>query len=200
MLHSVLTNYSSGTDISVLLEKIDCKLATLGNSLYGNTVFMLNDPVSATAIIDLLNYKRILTFRQVNPDYCSNLDMLTGEMIGDVIQWNQSNLIYGNSTNSIFWFNKIIKNGISSDTLFPDILVPPLMITTISVYNVIASGFQLIIQTTDGNELLNEYINASQFLILTLNTPISSLLGINVTSPSWNGAIINLSISTENPF
>ena len=71
MLYSQLTGCPIDTDISPLLDKIDCKLADLGHSLYGNAVFMLNNEISAAEIIDLLTYKRILSFKQVNPDYCS---------------------------------------------------------------------------------------------------------------------------------
>ena len=67
-----LTTCSECTDISTLLCKIDCKLAELGKTLYGNVVFMLNNSISAVDFIDLLNYKRILTFKQVNTDYCQD--------------------------------------------------------------------------------------------------------------------------------
>lgn len=72
MLQPRLTTCSECTDISLLLEKIDCKLAKMGATLYGNTIYMLNLSLSAVTIIDLLNYKRILTFKQINPDYCEN--------------------------------------------------------------------------------------------------------------------------------
>lgn len=72
MLQQRLTTCSECTDIQVLIDKIDCKLAKLGASLYGNVVFMMNNSISASVMIDLLNYKRILTFKQVNSDYCKN--------------------------------------------------------------------------------------------------------------------------------
>jgi len=72
MLQPRLTTCSECTDISILLCKIDCKLINLGSALYGNVVFMLNNSISATTIIDLLNYRRILTFKHVNSDYCDN--------------------------------------------------------------------------------------------------------------------------------
>lgn len=199
MLNSVLTLYSEENEIAGLLAKIDSKLAELGSTLYGNTVFLLNKPISAVAILDLLNYKRILTYRQVNPDYCSNMNMLTGEMIGDIIQWNRTNLVCRTAP-STFWFSRIIRNNISEDTTFDAILSAKSIITTISVYNLTANAFDLIVQTTDGLELLNEHIDASGFLTLTLNIPIPSLCGIVITSTDWNGAEIDISISTENPF
>ena len=72
MLYPRLTTCSECTDIPILLDKINCKLAKLGGVLYGNVVFMLNNSISAEAIISLLNYKRILIFKQSNPDYCEN--------------------------------------------------------------------------------------------------------------------------------
>jgi hypothetical protein len=198
MLHSRLTNCSGATDISILLNDIDCKLVKLGNALYGNAVYMMNNDISAVDIIDLLTYKRILTFKQVNPNYASVGSSWGAEMIGDVIQWNQTNLIY--RTPYIFWWNRIIKDAISTDTIFPDLIPQKTVITTISVDNLTTNGFQLVIQLSDTTELLNEYINPSGFLTLTLNTPVNSLSGINITSPSWNGAEINLSLTIENPF
>lgn len=72
MLQPRLTTCSECTDIPTLIEKIDCKLATLGSAMYGNLVFMLNNSIPASTIIDLLHYKRILTFKQVNTDYCED--------------------------------------------------------------------------------------------------------------------------------
>jgi hypothetical protein len=72
MLQPRLTTCSECTDISILLSNIDCKLAKLGALMYGNVAFMLNNTISAVTIIDLLNYKRILTFKQVNLDYCED--------------------------------------------------------------------------------------------------------------------------------
>lgn len=82
MLQPRLTTCSECTDISILLCKIDCKLAELGKVLYGNVVFMLNSYISASTIIDLLNYKRILTFKQINLNYCEDytVDMITDKV------------------------------------------------------------------------------------------------------------------------
>ena len=72
MLQPRLTTCLECTDIPTLIDKIDCKLATLGSALYGNVVFMLNNPIPASVIIDLLTYKRILTFRRTNSTYCED--------------------------------------------------------------------------------------------------------------------------------
>lgn len=80
MLHSQLTNCSESNIIPTLLDEIDCKLTKLGGKLYGNAVYMLNNNISAIDIFDLLTYKRILTFKQVNPNYCK--DYTVDQMIG----------------------------------------------------------------------------------------------------------------------
>ena len=72
MLQPRLTTCSECTDIPTLIDKIDCKLATLGSALYGNVAFMLNNSIPASVIIDLLIYKTILTFRQANSTYCED--------------------------------------------------------------------------------------------------------------------------------
>jgi hypothetical protein len=72
MLQPRLINCSDCTDIPILIDKINCKLAKLGASLYGNITFMINTPISAIPIISLLNYKRILEYKQVNSDYCED--------------------------------------------------------------------------------------------------------------------------------
>jgi len=71
MLYPRLVDTDCST-IPALLHDIDHRLNELGANLYNNVVYMLNQPVPATAIIDLLNYRRILTFKRCNPDYASN--------------------------------------------------------------------------------------------------------------------------------
>ena len=66
------TTCTECTDVFSLIEKIECSLAKLGSALYGNIVFMLNVPIKAEIFIDLLNYKRILEYKQINPDYCGD--------------------------------------------------------------------------------------------------------------------------------
>ena len=72
MLSPRLTNCVDCTKIPALLNDIDCKLNQLAGELYNNLVYLLNQPVPSTAIIDLLNYKRILTYKACNPDYASH--------------------------------------------------------------------------------------------------------------------------------
>jgi len=69
MLLPRLNNCNNCTDIPNLLKSIDCKLAEYANSLYNNITYMLNQSVPAGAMIRLITYKRILTYKQCNPDY-----------------------------------------------------------------------------------------------------------------------------------
>lgn len=73
---------SECSDIPILLDTIDCRLANLAGDLYNNLVFMLNKPIPAGAIIDLLTYRRILQYKQINPDYAG---CYTVEQIGSKI-------------------------------------------------------------------------------------------------------------------
>lgn len=72
MLSPRLTNCVEYSTIPALISDIDCKLADIANNLYNNVVFILNKPVQGSVIIDLLNYKRILTFKYCNPDYAGD--------------------------------------------------------------------------------------------------------------------------------
>jgi hypothetical protein len=72
MLLPRLTDCVNCSTIPVLIADIDCRLAYLANNLYNNTVFILNRPVQGEVILDLLNYKRILTFKLCNPDYAAH--------------------------------------------------------------------------------------------------------------------------------
>ena len=83
MLAPRLINYPECGTISQLLNDIDCKLVEMAGSLYNNTVFMLNKPINYEAILDLLNYKRILLFKHCNPDYAGKY---TVEMIASKIK------------------------------------------------------------------------------------------------------------------
>jgi uncharacterized protein (TIGR02145 family) len=69
MLSPRLTNCPECVNIPSLLRKIDCKLAELGNNLYNNISYMLNKPIPAGEILQLITYRRILTHKYCNPDY-----------------------------------------------------------------------------------------------------------------------------------
>jgi hypothetical protein len=69
MLSPRLTNCVNCSSIPALLNDIDCRLTTLANNQYNNIVFSLNKNTSNDVLGDLLNYKRILTYKYCNPDY-----------------------------------------------------------------------------------------------------------------------------------
>ena len=69
MLSPRLTNCPECANIPSLLKKIDCKLAELGNSLYNNVSYMLNQPIPAGDMLQLIAYRRILTHKYCNPNY-----------------------------------------------------------------------------------------------------------------------------------
>lgn len=75
MLSPRLTNCVDCSTITFLLGEIDCKLTELANNEYNNIVFELNYLVPGIVIGDLLNYKRILTFKFCNLDYASNFSV-----------------------------------------------------------------------------------------------------------------------------
>ena len=69
MLSPRLTNCPECANIPSLIAEIDCKLADLASNLYNNVVYMLNQPVPGGTMLDLLNYRRILTYKYCNPNY-----------------------------------------------------------------------------------------------------------------------------------
>jgi len=69
MLQPRLTSCPECADIPTLLEDIECKITEVAKNLYNNTVFALNMPVPFATMTDLLNYRRILTYKYCNPDY-----------------------------------------------------------------------------------------------------------------------------------
>jgi hypothetical protein len=69
MLAPKITNCKTCADILPLLCEINCKMAEMSIGLYNNIVFSLNLHVEYMKMLDLLNYKRILQAKLVNPDY-----------------------------------------------------------------------------------------------------------------------------------
>ena len=70
MLSPRLTNCIECTQIPALINDIDAKLTVLANDQYNNIVYSLNYYIPGQVIADLLQYKQILTYKLVNPDYC----------------------------------------------------------------------------------------------------------------------------------
>ncbi len=75
MLYPRLTNCVDCSTIPALLADIDCKLTELAKNEYNNIVFQLNYPIPGTVIDDLLNYKRILTYKYCNIDYAEHFSV-----------------------------------------------------------------------------------------------------------------------------
>lgn len=69
MLSPRLSECIGCSNVLSLISKIDCKLGELAKIEYNNVIFALNNPVQGSQIWDLLNYKRILTYKACNPDY-----------------------------------------------------------------------------------------------------------------------------------
>ncbi len=72
MLQPRLTNCIECASIPVLLQDIDCKLTELAKIQYNNIIFSMNYSLACSPIGELLNYKRILTYKYCNPDYASH--------------------------------------------------------------------------------------------------------------------------------
>lgn len=83
MLQPSLTNCVECGSIPALLDDINCKLKELAGKLYNNTIYALNLPLNHTVFLDLLNYKRILTYKFCNPDYANPY---TVEMIASKVK------------------------------------------------------------------------------------------------------------------
>jgi hypothetical protein len=69
MLSPRLSECVQCSDISSLLSDIDIKLAELSKVLYNDVIFSLNLPIPGQVMTDLLNYKRILTYKLCNDEY-----------------------------------------------------------------------------------------------------------------------------------
>ena len=72
MLSPRLTGCTDCANILSLIDELDCKLAKLAGNMYNNVTLMLNQPVPAEVIIDILTYKRILQYKYVNSRYACN--------------------------------------------------------------------------------------------------------------------------------
>ena len=82
MLESRPTGCSECNDIPILIGDIECKLAKLGGILYAQVAYLIDTPISAEVYLSLLNYKRILEYKQMNPEYCSDytVDMIASRV------------------------------------------------------------------------------------------------------------------------
>lgn len=83
MIDPRLTNCNQCTTIANLLAKIDCKIAEIAKMLYNNIAYMLGYSIKSDVMIDLLTYKRILTYKAYNLDYTSDytVEMIASKVI-----------------------------------------------------------------------------------------------------------------------
>ena len=72
MLTPRLTNCIICADIPSLLRDIECQLVIFAKRYYNNITLSLNLPTDPNSMFDLLNYKRILTYKYCNSEYASN--------------------------------------------------------------------------------------------------------------------------------
>jgi hypothetical protein len=72
MLSPRLSECLACSNISTLLCEIDETLARLAKIEYNNVIFSLNKPFNGEMMMDLLNYKRILTYKLCNCDYAGD--------------------------------------------------------------------------------------------------------------------------------
>ena len=75
MLNPKITDCKECADILPLIDEINCKLFKLSMRSYNNIVFMLGLMMDHTATLDLLNYKRILMYKLVNPNYAGEFSV-----------------------------------------------------------------------------------------------------------------------------
>lgn len=69
MLYTKLTSCKECSSIPILLESINCKIASIANTMYLNNAYMLDRPVNTANLSALIHYKRILTYKMYNPEY-----------------------------------------------------------------------------------------------------------------------------------
>lgn len=70
MINSKITNCKDCAEIPPLISDINCAIFKLSLKMYNNIIFSLNANIDYMSILDLLNYKRILEYKLVNPEYC----------------------------------------------------------------------------------------------------------------------------------
>lgn len=75
MITPKITNCEQCASITQLIADIDCKVFELSKRLYNNIIFSLNLHIDYVSILDLLNYKRILEYKLVNPNYICEISV-----------------------------------------------------------------------------------------------------------------------------
>jgi len=143
MLSPRLSECTECSSISQLLDIIDCKLTELAKNEYNNIIFSLNLSIQSETFGDLLNYKRILTYKLCNYDYAcafslsaiaSRVKVLTGGLTNCCVRKKAKPSHYIpivppspttttttttiNCANSGFWYNTIAPD--ESSNYYPE--------------------------------------------------------------------------------
>jgi len=83
MIDPRLTTCTECTTISALLNDINNRITEIAKMLYNNITLMLGYSIPSETMLDLLNYKRILTYKLSNADYAIDF---TIEMIASRVK------------------------------------------------------------------------------------------------------------------
>ena len=83
MLYPNTVDCTNCASIIQLLEDIECSVLYYSKRMYNNIIFSLNKPINYSVLIDLFSYRRILMYKQINPNYASEY---TIEMIASKIK------------------------------------------------------------------------------------------------------------------
>lgn len=88
MLNPKTNNCGECTDIENVLRNIDCKLSEFSKTLHNNLTLMLNKPFPSEGMMDLLHYKRILTYKYNNTEYAKDYSL--EQIFNKVVKFNCS--------------------------------------------------------------------------------------------------------------
>lgn len=91
MLNPKTNNCVECVQIETVLRKIDCKIAELSNTLYNNITYMLNKSFPSEGMMDLLHYKRILTYKYNNIEYATEYSL--EQILNKITKFNCNLLI-----------------------------------------------------------------------------------------------------------
>lgn len=82
MIEPRLTSCTECTQISVLLGEINTRITEIAKLLYSNITLLANNVIPRETMNDLLNYKRILTYKSYNTDYAPDytIAMIAGKV------------------------------------------------------------------------------------------------------------------------
>jgi len=188
MLSPRLTNCPECANICTLINQIDCKVNEMSKALYNNTVYMLNNKIDNTAILDLLNYRRILTYKMFNPDYAikysvdsilGKVKRLTAGCVSKCNDCNTSNFVEPTTTTTTVPVTTTTTS--SSEIIIPECSTFITSAATVSYYDFDTNS--IINLFTEGLGGWNDIANTNNKLW------ISNLVGIkeyDITLNPWS--------------